>query len=59
MTASMRVILSARVAWAAVNEAAVVENVMTAAIIVRKSLVEMAMYCCCGGAEVLGLAIFE
>ena len=52
MAASVRVILSAMVAWVAANEAAVVENMWTASMIVRKSLVEMVMYCC-GGAEVL------
>ena len=41
----MQVILSARVAWEAANEAAVVKNVWTASMIVRKSLVEMVMYC--------------
>ena len=41
----MRVILSARVAWAAANEAEVVENERTASMIVRKSLVEKVMYC--------------
>ena len=44
MAASMRVVLSARVAWAAKNEAEVVENVQTASMIVRKSMVEMVMY---------------
>ena len=53
----MRVILSASVAWEAANEAAMVENVQTASMIVRKSLVEMVMYCW-GGAEVLGPAIY-
>ena len=43
---------------ATVNEAVVVENVRTASMIVRKSLVEMVMYCY-GGAEVLGPAISE
>ena len=58
MATSVRVILSARVAWAAANEAAVVENVRIASMIVRKSLEEMVMYCGCG-AEVLGPAISE
>ena len=58
MAASMRVILSARVAWEAANEAVVVENVRTASMIVRKSLVEMVMYCR-GGAEMLGPAMSE
>ena len=44
MAASVRVILYARVAWGAANEAAVVENERTASMIVRKSLVEMVMY---------------
>ena len=58
MAASVRVILFARVSWAAANEAAVVENVRTASMIVRKSLVEMVMYCC-DGAEALDPAKFE
>ena len=45
MADSVRVILSARVAWVAANEAEVVEKVRTASMIVRKSLVEMVMYC--------------
>ena len=52
----MRVILSASVAWEAANEAVVVENVQTASMIVRKSMVERVMYCW-GGAEVLGPTI--
>ena len=42
-------------AWEAANEAAVAENVWTASMIVRKSLVERVMYCWVG-AEVLGPA---
>ena len=52
----MRVILSANVAWEAANDAVVAENVRTASMIVRKSLVERVMYCW-GSAEVLGSAI--
>ena len=37
----MRVILSAKVVWAAVKDADVVEKVQTASIIVRKSRVDM------------------
>ena len=48
----MRVILSASVAWEATNKAAVAENVRTASMIVRKSLVERVMYCW-GGVELL------
>ena len=54
----MRVILSASVTWEAANDAVVAENVRTASMIVRKSLVERVMYCG-GGAEVLGLAISD
>ena len=53
MAASVRVTLSARVAWEAANEVAVVENVRTASMIVRKSLEEMVMYC--RGGDVPGL----
>ena len=42
-------------AWEAANEAAVAENVRTASMIVKKSLVERVMYCW-GDAEVLGPA---
>ena len=55
MAASVRVILSARVAWAVSNDAAVVENVRTASMMVRKSYVEIVI-CCGGGAEVLTAA---
>ena len=54
----MRVILSARAAWAVVNDAAVVENVRTASMMVRKSRVEIVI-CCGGGAEVLSAAPSE
>ena len=52
MAALVRVILSASVAWEAVNEADVVENVRTVSMRARKSLVERVMYHR-GGAEVL------
>ena len=58
MVASVLVILSARVAYEAVNEAAVAENVRTASMIVRKSLMDKVMYCG-GGAEVLDPAMSE
>ena len=45
-------------AWEAANDVVVVENVQTASMIVRKSLVERVMYCW-GGAEVLGPAISD
>ena len=54
----MRVILSVSVSWEAANEVAMAENVRTASMIVRKSLVERVMYCW-GGAEVLGPAISD
>ena len=54
----VRVILSTSVAWEAANDAAVAENVRTASMIVRKSLVERVMYCW-GGAEVLCPAISD
>ena len=57
MVASVRVILSARAAWAVANDAAIVENVRTASMIVRKSRVEIVI-CCGGGAEVLAAAPF-
>ena len=44
MVASVRVIISARAAWAVANDAEVVENVRTAPMMAKKSLVEMAMY---------------
>ena len=56
MAASVRVILSASAAWEAANDAIMAENVRTASMIVRKSLVERVMYCL-GGVEVLGPAI--
>ena len=52
----MRVILSASVAWEAVNEAVVAENVRTLSMRARKSLTERVMYYG-GGAEVLDPAI--
>ena len=55
MAASVRVILSARVAWAAANDVAVVENVRTASMKVRKLRMEIVI-CCGGGAEVLAAA---
>ena len=55
MAASVRAILSARAAWAVANDAAVVENVRTASMMVRKSWVEIVI-CCGGGAEVLAAA---
>ena len=51
----MRVILSARAAWAVANDSTVVENVRTASMMVGKSLVEIVI-CCGGGAEVLTAA---
>ena len=56
MAASVRVILSARAAWAVANDFVVVENVRTASMMVRKSRVEI-MICCRGGAEVLTVAL--
>ena len=56
MAASVRVIISASVAWEVANEAIMAENMRTASMIVRKSLVERVMYCW-GGAEVLGPTI--
>ena len=52
MAASVRVILSARAAWAVANDAVIVENVRTTSMMVRKSQVEIVI-CCGGGAEVL------
>ena len=52
MAASVRVILSVRAAWAVANDAAVVKNVRTASMMVKKSQVEIVI-CCGGGAEVL------
>ena len=45
-------------AWEAANDAVVAENVRTASMIVRKSLVDRVMYCR-GGAEVLDPAISD
>ena len=56
--ASVRVILFACVAWEAINEAVVAENVRTFSMRARKSLVERVMYCM-GDAEVLGPAISD
>ena len=58
MAASVRVILSTSVAWEAANDVVVAENVPTAAMIIRKSMVERVMYCR-GGAEVLDPAISD
>ena len=41
----MRVIISARAAWAVANDADVVENVRTASMMVKKSREEMVMDC--------------
>ena len=49
----MRVILSAKVVWAAAKDANVVEKVRTTSIIARKSRVDMEI-CYTGGADVLG-----
>ena len=51
--ASLCVILSAKVVWAAANDADVAEKVLTASIIARKSRVDMEI-CCGGAADVLG-----
>ena len=53
MATSVRVILSTRTAWAVANDVDVEENVRTASMMVRKSRVEIVIYCG-GGAEVLG-----
>ena len=45
MEASVRVILSASVAYEATNEAVVAENVRTVSMRARKSLAERVMYC--------------
>ena len=58
MAASVWVILSTSVAWEAVNEADVVENVRTVSMRARKSLVERVMYRM-GGAEVLDPTISD
>ena len=55
MAASVRVILSARAAWTIAKDAAIVENVRTASMMVRKSRVEIVI-CCGGGTEVLAAA---
>ena len=55
MAASMRLILSTRAAWVVINDADVEKNVRTASMMVRKSRVEIVIYCR-GGAEVLGSA---
>ena len=52
MASSMGVILYARAAWAVANDAASVENVRIASMMVRKSQVEIVI-CFGGGAEVL------
>ena len=57
MAASVLVILSTRVAWAVVKDADVEENVRTASMMVRKSLVEIVI-CFGGGAEVLDATTF-
>ena len=41
MAASIRVILSARAAWAVTNDVNVAENARTASMMVKKSRVEM------------------
>ena len=53
MATLVRVILSARAAWAVANEADVEENVWATSMMVRKSWVEIVIYYRCG-AEVLG-----
>ena len=53
MAASVRVILSARAEWVITNDSDVEKNVRIASMIVRKSRVEIMIYCE-GGAEVLG-----
>ena len=47
--------MSARATWSIANDAAVVENMRTASMMVRKSRVEIVI-CCRGGAEVLAAA---
>ena len=54
----MQVVLSASAAWEAANDVVVAENVRTASMIVRNSLVERVMHCK-GGTEVFGLAISD
>ena len=58
MEASVRVILSARVACEAAKEVVVAENVRTVSMRARKSLVERVMYCE-GCVEVLDPAISD
>ena len=53
MAPSVRVILSARAAWAVANDADVEENVRTASMMARKSRVEIVIYYG-GGVDVLG-----
>ena len=53
MAASVRVVFSAKVVWAAANNSDVAKKVQTASIIARKSRVDMDI-CCGGGAHVLG-----
>ena len=57
MATSVRVILSARVAWAVANDADVAENVRTASMMARKSRVNIEI-CCDGVAVMLGPATF-
>ena len=45
MAATMRVILSARAAWAVANDVDVVENVQIESLMVKKSREEMVMDC--------------
>ena len=53
MAVSMCVIISAKAVWAATKDVDVVEKVLAASIIVRKSRVDMEISCG-GGADVLG-----
>ena len=55
MAASVRVILSAKAAWAIATDSDLEENVRTASMKVRKSRVEIVI-CCGGGAKVLTAA---
>ena len=55
MAALVQVILSARAAWEVANDVEVEKNVQTASMMVKKSRVEIVIYCG-GGANVLGLA---
>ena len=57
MAASVRVILSARVAWAVANDADMAENVRIASMRTRKSQVDIEIYCG-GGVVVLIPATF-